>query len=81
MKNLVRVSVLFTLFSLVVAGVVKAQTNAIGQTRAITTAVPFLLIAPDSRFGALGDAGVALCDDASATHWNLSGLAFTKKPN
>ena len=57
----------------------QAQSNVIsGQTRAITTAVPFLLISPDSRFGALGDAGVALCDDANATHWNLSGLAFSK---
>lgn len=57
----------------------QAQSGVItGQTKAITTAVPFLLIAPDSRFGALGDAGVAGADDANATHWNLSGLAFTK---
>ena len=36
----------------------------------ITTAVPFLTIAPDSRCGALGDAGVALDPDASSIHWN-----------
>ncbi|MDO7740740.1 MAG: hypothetical protein MUP94_03595, partial [Flavobacteriales bacterium] len=30
------------------------------QLNTITTAVPFLMIGPDSRSGALGDAGVAL---------------------
>lgn len=57
-----------------------AQTTTSGQNiRAITTAVPFLLIAPDSRYGALGEAGVAIADDVNATHYNLSGLAFTDK--
>lgn len=36
------------------------------------------MIAPDSRHGAMGEAGVALANDANATHWNLSGLAFTE---
>ena len=36
----------------------------------ITTAVPFLMIAPDSRSGALGDAGVALSPDGNSLHWN-----------
>lgn len=55
-------------------------TNTAGQDiKAITTAVPFLMIAPDSRSGALGDAGVAIANDANATHWNLSGLAFSDK--
>ncbi|MDP4586576.1 MAG: hypothetical protein NWS86_00210, partial [Flavobacteriales bacterium] len=40
------------------------------QLNTITTAVPFLLIAPDSRAGALGDAGVALSPDAASIHWN-----------
>jgi hypothetical protein len=44
----------------------------------ITTAVPFLTIAPDSRCGAMGDAGVALDPDASATYWNPSKLAFVE---
>ena len=57
----------------------QSVTTAGTDIRAITTAVPFLMIAPDSRHGALGDAGVALADDANATHWNLSGLAFTDK--
>lgn len=46
------------------------------QINTITTAVPFLLIAPDSRSSAMGDAGVAISPDANATHWNASKLAF-----
>ena len=38
----------------------------------ITTSVPFLLIAPDSRGGAMGDAGVATSPDATSMHWNAS---------
>ncbi|MBK9420818.1 MAG: type IX secretion system outer membrane channel protein PorV [Flavobacteriales bacterium] len=44
----------------------------------ITTAVPFLLIGPDSRSGGMGDAGVALPADADALHWNPSKLAFAE---
>ncbi len=42
----------------------------------ITTAVPFLLIAPDSRAGSLGDAGVASTPDANSQHWNPAKYAF-----
>lgn len=49
------------------------------QLRAITTAVPFLLIGPDSRSGAMGEAGVALTPDANAQHWNASKLAFAEE--
>lgn len=45
----------------------------------ITTAVPFLLISPDSKQGAMGDAGVATDPDANSTHWNQSKLAFADK--
>jgi hypothetical protein len=38
----------------------------------ITTAVPFLTITPDSRHGAMGDAGVATSADANSQHWNPS---------
>ncbi len=44
----------------------------------ITTAVPFLLIGPDSRSGGMGDAGVALPADANALHWNPSKIAFAE---
>ncbi|MCB0380240.1 MAG: type IX secretion system outer membrane channel protein PorV [Flavobacteriales bacterium] len=49
------------------------------QLNTITTAVPFLLIAPDSRSGALGDAGVAISPDANSIHWNPAKLAFIDK--
>jgi hypothetical protein len=44
----------------------------------ITTAVPFLIIGPDSRSGGMGDAGVALPADANAIHWNPSKLVFAE---
>ena len=46
--------------------------------RVITTAVPFLNFAPDSRHSGMGDAGVALSPDASSAHWNAGQLAFIK---
>ena len=49
------------------------------QLNTITTAVPFLSIAPDSRAGALGDAGVASSPDANSMHWNIAKLAFIEK--
>jgi hypothetical protein len=50
--------------------------NYLGQTNTITTAVPFLLIAPDARSGAMGDAGVSSTPDASSMHWNPAKYAF-----
>jgi len=46
------------------------------QFNTIYTAVPFLMIGPDSRSGAMGDAGVALSPDANSMHWNPAKLAF-----
>ena len=40
------------------------------------SAVPFLLIAPDARPGGMGEAGVALAENATAIWWNPAGLAF-----
>jgi hypothetical protein len=45
----------------------------------ITTAVPFLMIAPDARHGAMGDAGVASSPDANSMHWNPAKYAFIDK--
>ena len=47
------------------------------QLNTITTAVPFLMIAPDSRSGAMGDVGVALSPDANSMHWNPAKMAFS----
>ncbi|HEY6193125.1 MAG TPA: type IX secretion system outer membrane channel protein PorV [Bacteroidota bacterium] len=40
------------------------------------SAVPFLLLAPNARADAMGEAGGALADDAAAAFWNPAGLAF-----
>lgn len=49
------------------------------QLNTITTAVPFLLITPDSRAGGMGDVGVASSTDVNSIHWNPSKLAFADK--
>jgi len=45
----------------------------------ITTSVPFLSITPDARAGGMGDAGVAVSQDANSAFWNASKLAFAEK--
>ncbi len=57
------------------------QTQSDGKrTNTIQTAAPFLLIAPDARSGAMGDAGAATSPDANSSHWNPAKLAFLDKP-
>ncbi|TSA32119.1 MAG: hypothetical protein D4R64_16775 [Porphyromonadaceae bacterium] len=46
------------------------------EINTVTTAVPFLTIAPDSRSGGMGDVGVALSPDANSMHWNPAKYAF-----
>ncbi len=41
----------------------------------ITTAVPFLMIAPDARAGAMGDVGVSTSPDVFSMHWNPAKYA------
>lgn len=56
-----------------------AQQIVLGQDlsrRPISVAVPFLLIAPDSRSSAMGDVGVAISPDANSIYWNPAKLAF-----
>lgn len=61
----------FFVFILLGAPIAKAQ---VGKT-----AVPFLMIAPDSRSTGMGNTGVALADNPSAVFWNPAGLAFQKQ--
>ncbi len=49
-----------------------------GDVNTITTAVPFLTIAADSRAGAMGDAGVSTTPDLNSQHHNPSKYAFMK---
>lgn len=58
-----------------------AQNPITGQDsvrRVITTAVPFIGIAPDSRATGMGDAGVATSPDANSAQWNNGKLAFVE---
>lgn len=48
------------------------------QLNTITTAMPFLGINPDSRSGAMGDAGTALSPNASSVMWNTAMLNFAE---
>ncbi|MDP2361084.1 MAG: PorV/PorQ family protein [bacterium] len=49
------------------------------QAHAVSeAAVIWLLISPGSRPAGMGEAFVALADDASATWWNPAGLAFSQ---
>jgi len=57
------------------AGSTGTTTNG-SSNNEINTAVPFLTVSPDSRSGAMGDAGVALSPDVNANYWNPSKLAF-----
>lgn len=58
------------------SGVISGQDTS---RRVITTAVPFLTIAPDPVSGAMGDVGAATSPDANATYWNPAKLAFITK--
>lgn len=54
------------------------NSNELYSQTAVSTGVPFLLIGPNSRFGGMGETGTAIADDATAMHWNPSGLAYQK---
>ena len=55
------------------SGVAAAQLN---PNKTITTAVPILTLAPDSRSAALGEAGVAISPDANSAYYNAGKLGF-----
>jgi len=76
---------LLTLFLLASTSFILTAQNSViiaGQDssrRVITTAVPFLTIAPDPISGAMGDVGAATTPNANATYWNPAKLAFINK--
>ena len=55
-----------------------AQTTSTTGANVITTGVPFLTIAPDSRGGAMGDVGAATSPDINSQHWNPAKYGFIK---
>lgn len=57
-----------------------AQQSYLGKRlNTVTSAVPFLMIAPDARAGSMGDVGVASSPDINSLHWNPAKYAFIKK--
>ncbi|MGE5424841.1 MAG: type IX secretion system outer membrane channel protein PorV [Syntrophothermus sp.] len=67
-------------FLYLILGFVLSSTNLFSQTEnPITTAVPFLQIAPDARGGGMGDVGVSTSPDAFSLYWNPAKLAFSEK--
>ena len=74
-KLLLTAPVAFTLLLLGFSPLM-GQTQRDISNRVINTAVPFLSITPDSRSGALGNAGVAISPDANSIYWNNGKLAF-----
>jgi len=72
-RNITFLSLYFVPFTVV------AQTSTDGSTyRGSRVEVPFLNITPDSRSGAMGEAGVAISPDVNANFWNPSKLAFVE---
>jgi hypothetical protein len=67
MKVLMRLSLI---------GIIAIGFNKISFAQGGQSAVPFLLLAPDSRYGALGESGAGLADNSAAIFWNPAGLAF-----
>lgn len=74
MKNRT-ITLILLLISIAMSTRLYSQENS-GELNAIQTVVPFLTIAPDSRAGAMGDAGVATTPDVYSMHWNPAKFAF-----
>jgi hypothetical protein len=64
---------------LLVCGLMISRTYAQEQPNVITTAVPFLTIAPDARGGGMGDMGASTSPDAYSMFWNPAKYAFIDK--
>lgn len=61
---------------LFLASLLMGVTYSQGFAQVSVAAVPFLQIVPDSRAAGMGNANVAIADNASAVYWNPAGLAF-----
>lgn len=67
---------LLFILSLLIIATPEVYSQHPSELNAIQTVVPFLIIAPDSRAGAMGDAGVATEPDAFSMHWNPAKFVF-----
>jgi len=71
------------LIAIFILGFSDAQENTViipqtPDSRVITTAVPFMLIAPDARSAGMADVGVATSVDAYSQQWNASKYVFSE---
>jgi len=78
MKNFILALLTICFFVNVNAQTLTEQIPFSNDSRVITTAVPFLLIAGDARAAALGDMGVATSVDAFSQQWNQSKYVFSE---
>ena len=80
MKFFIKTASSFLLvFSTAQIAVSQTAFGDLDELNTITTAVPFLTIAPDSRSGAMGDVGAASAPDGNSIHWNPAKLAFLEE--
>ncbi len=78
------VGALFTLIVSASAGYaqVGGGTQSDGKrSNNLQPAMPFLLISPDARAGAMGETGAATSPDVNSMHWNPAKLAFLERPS
>ncbi len=73
-------ALLFSLLlsNLLAHGQFNEDVSLTGGPNALKVAVPFLMIAPDSRAGSMGDVGAATVPDANSQHWNPAKYAFVE---
>jgi hypothetical protein len=76
LRFIVLVLVTGSLLTPALHGQVNARDQLAGQLNPIQTAVPFMIIAPDSRAGGMGDIGTATSPDANSIHWNSAKYGF-----
>jgi len=78
MKKICALGLLFSLFSLSILGQDDPITRSqlVGSNNPLEYSASFLTIAPDSRAGAMGDAGVATTPDYNSMRWNPAKYAF-----
>lgn len=77
--NLYKTGIIALCFSLPALSVTASEPEVRrNQINSVSTAVPFLTIAPDSRSAAMGDVGVATTPDINSLHWNPAKYIFIK---
>jgi hypothetical protein len=78
---MIRTTIIVLLFLLSTVKIAHSQNDSAASTTGagvVSSAVPFLSIAPDSRGGAMGDAGAATLPDVNSQHWNPAKYAFVE---